>query len=166
MVAPNFFVTPAFLRDGKFSQVSKSLSGPGVEKQLKIDVTPSKAEFKPGEPAAYTITARDYTDKPVSAEFSLGVVDEAIYAVRPETTPDIFKFFYGRASNRISTSSSLSYYFQGESGKHPIQRTDLRSRRNLAQLKPETLVQPKVRKAFPDTALWLSNITTHDGRRR
>ena len=88
------------------------------------------------------------------------MVDEAIYGVRPEATPDIFKFFYGKTYNRISTSSSLSYYFQGESGKHRMQLTGLRNRRNLAQLKPETLVQPKIRKAFPDTALWIANVTT------
>ena len=137
-----------------------------MEKRLKVEVTPSKPEFKPGEPAVYTITAHDSSDKPVSAEFSLGVVDEAIYGVRPETTQDIFKFFYGKTYNRISTSTSLSYFFQGESGKHPGCRlTGLRNRRNLAQLKPEALVQPKVRKAFPDTALWLATVTTDSSGR-
>jgi uncharacterized protein YfaS (alpha-2-macroglobulin family) len=162
---PNFFVNAALVRDGKLFEGSKSISVPAVEQQLKVDVSPSKAEFKPGEPAAYTITARDSADKPVSAELSLGVVDEAIYSVRPEATPDIFKFFYGKTYNRISTSSSLSYYFQGESGKHKMQLTGLRSRRNLAQLKPEALVQPKVRKAFPDTAFWVANIMTDAGGR-
>ena len=76
-------------------------------------------------------------------------MDEAIYSVRPDATPDIFKFFYGKTYNRINTSSSLSYYFQGQSGKHRMQLTGLRNRRNLAQLKPEALVQPKIRKAFP-----------------
>jgi uncharacterized protein YfaS (alpha-2-macroglobulin family) len=162
---PNFFVSAAFVRDGQLSQGSKSLNVPALEQQLKVDVTPSKPEFKPGEPALYTITARDSADKPVSAEFSLGVVDEAIYSVRPDTTQDIFKFFFGKTYNRISTSSSLSYYFQGESGKHRMQLTGMRSRRNLAQLKPEALVQPKVRKAFPDTALWLANVTTDSSGR-
>ncbi|HTM48996.1 MAG TPA: MG2 domain-containing protein [Bryobacteraceae bacterium] len=158
--APNFFLNAAFLLNGKLYQGSKSISVPAVEQQLKVEVTPSRAEFKPGEPALYTITARDWADKPVSAEFSIGVVDEAIYSVRPETTPDIFKFFFGRMYNRVSTSSSLSYYFQGESGKRRMQLANFRSRRNLAQLKPEALVQPKVRKAFPDTALWLASLTT------
>src|SRR2546427_10413357 len=35
----------------------------------------------------------------------------------------------------------------------------------LAALKPQTLVEPRVRKAFPDTALWLAHLTTGpDGR--
>jgi uncharacterized protein YfaS (alpha-2-macroglobulin family) len=155
--APNFFLSAAFVHEGKLYQGSKSVAVPAVEQQLKVDVTPSKAEFKPGEAAVYTITARDYANKPVSAEFSLGVVDEAIYSVRPDAVQDIFKFFFGKTYNRISTSSSLSYYFQGESGKKQMQLTQMRNRRYLAQLKPEALVQPKVRKAFPDTALWLAN---------
>src|SRR5204862_7589785 len=125
----------------------------------------STAEVKPGDPADYTITAYASADRTVSAEFSMAVVDEAIYGVRTETTQYIFKFFFGKTYNRISTSSSLTYYFQGESGKHRMQLTDMRSRRNLAQLKPEALVQPKIRKAFPDTALWLADVTTDAGGR-
>ena len=157
---PNFFANAVFVRGGELYQGSKSVAVPAADRQLKVEVTPSKAEFKPGEPATYSITARDSADQPVAAEISLGVVDEAIYGVRPEATPDIFKFFYGKTYNRIGTGSSLSYYFQGESGKHRMQLTGLRNRRNLAQLKPEALVQPKIRKAFPDTALWLASVTT------
>ncbi len=162
---PNFYVNATMVRDGKLYQGSKSISVPANDQQLKVEVTPSKAEFKPGEPATYTIVTRDAADKGVAAEISLGVVDEAIYSVRPEATPDIFKFFYGKTYNRINTSSSLSYYFQGQSGKHRMQLTGLRNRRNLAQLKPEALVQPKIRKAFPDTALWLGNVNTDSSGR-
>ena len=39
-------------------------------------------------------------------------------------------------------------------------------RNRLAQLKPsEPLVQPKVRKVFPDTALWLAEIKTDQNGR-
>ena len=79
---PNFFVTAAFVSDGKLHTGTKSVSVPAVEQQLKVDVTASKPEYKPGEPGVYTISARDSHDKPVAAEFSLGVVDEAIYSVR------------------------------------------------------------------------------------
>ena len=133
-----------------------------VEGRSRLPRSPSSSLVSP---AIYTITARDSADKPVAAEFSLGVVDEAIYSVRPESVQDIFKFFYGRTYNRISTSSSLSYYFQGESGKKRCSLPQMRRRGNLAQLKPEALVQPQVRKAFPDTALWLANVTTDSSGR-
>ncbi len=37
---------------------------------------------------------------------------------------------------------------------------ELRPPSRLAQLKPERLVQPKIRKAFPDTAFWAADVTT------
>ena len=36
----------------------------------------------------------------------------------------------------------------------------LRDPSRLAQLKPERLVQPKIRKAFPDTAFWAADLVT------
>ena len=41
-----------------------------------------------------------------------------------------------------------------------MQLTELRSTTKLAQLKPEQLVKPKIRKIFPDTAFWESDLTT------
>jgi len=39
--------------------------------------------------------ARDASGKPVQGELSFGIVDEALYAIRPEATPDIHEYFYG-----------------------------------------------------------------------
>src|SRR5262249_17873796 len=64
---PNFYVNATVVRDGQLYQGSKSLSVPATDQQLKVEVTPSKAEFKPGEPATYTITAHDAADKGVAA---------------------------------------------------------------------------------------------------
>jgi uncharacterized protein YfaS (alpha-2-macroglobulin family) len=44
---------------------------------------------------------------------------------------------------------------------------ELRPASRLAQLKPERMVEPKVRKAFPDTAFWAADVVTGaDGRAR
>ena len=96
------------------------------------------------------------------AEFSLGVVDEAIYGVRPDVTPNILSFFFGRSYDTIYTANSLEFFFSGQAGKKRMQLADLRARSHLAQLKPERLVQPKVRKAFPDTAFWAPEIVTDE----
>ncbi|MEO7651395.1 MAG: alpha-2-macroglobulin family protein, partial [Bryobacteraceae bacterium] len=158
--APNFFINATFVQDGQLRQGSKNITVPASGQQLKVEVQTAKPEYKPGEPAVYSITTRDNEGKPIAAEVSIGVVDEAIYAIRPESAPDIFKSFYGKTYNRVNTDSSLNYYFQGEAGKRRMQLTGIRNRRNLAQLKPEALVQPKVRKAFPDTAYWMASLMT------
>ncbi|MGA2689673.1 MAG: alpha-2-macroglobulin family protein, partial [Candidatus Korobacteraceae bacterium] len=115
---------------------------------------------QPGEAASYTIKATDNSGKPVAAEFSLGVVDEAIYAIKPETVGSIVNAFYGRVYSKVSTETSLTYYFSGQAGKRVMQLAAVRPSKAMAQLKPERLVQPKVRKAFPDTAYWMADVRT------
>src|SRR5262249_43148413 len=87
---------------------------------------------------------------------------EAIYAIRPDAAQDIVKFFYGSTYNRVATTSSLAYYFSGAAGKRQMRLTELRPSSAVGQLKPEKLLQPKVRKAFPDTALWIADVKTDD----
>ena len=101
--------------------------------------------------------------KPVAGEFSIGVVDEAIYSIEPDNLQDIHSFFYGTVGNRVGTESSLSFYFTGEAGTKPMILANEFGTKHprLAQLKPsEPLVQPKIRKLFPDTALWLAEVRT------
>ena len=46
-----------------------------------------------------------------------------------------------------------------------MQLADVKPRKWMAQIKPETLVEPKIRKAFPDTAFWVADVKTDsDGK--
>jgi hypothetical protein len=165
--APNVFAEAVFVQAGQLWRGTRIIKVPPVEKTLNVRLSSSKPEFKPGEPAAYTIEATDYEGRPASAEFSLGVVDEAIYAIKSEPQPDITQVFYGRSWNRVSTDTSLSYWFYGQAGKRRVQLTSVRPRDIRAQLKPERPAQPRIRKAFPDTAYWIADLKTGaDGRGR
>ncbi|HTP87445.1 MAG TPA: MG2 domain-containing protein, partial [Bryobacteraceae bacterium] len=158
--APSFYVSAVFIQNGEFFQGSKLVKVPPVAQQLAVNITTSKPQYKPGERAHYDIEAKDYQGKPVAADFSLGVVDEAIYGIRKDTTPDMVNFFYGRNYNVVNTDNSLSYYFRGEAGKRRMQLALLRQQQKLTQLKPDRLIQPKIRKAFPDTIFWDPDVTT------
>ena len=163
--APNFYVSAVFIRGSKLYQGNKSLSVPPTKHVLKVDLQPSKPQYQPGQPGAFTIRAKDSSGNPVSAEFSLGVVDEAIYAIEPESVGSIVSAFYGTVYSKVSTDSSLSYYFSGQAGKRVMQLASApggasRTSTALAQVKPERLVQPKIRKAFPDTAFWVADVRT------
>jgi uncharacterized protein YfaS (alpha-2-macroglobulin family) len=158
--APNFFVTAACVRQGQLYLGTRSIRAPALEQTLAVELRSSKDIFKPGETGQFTLEAKDYQGRPVAAEFSLGVVDEAIYAVRNETVPELSQFFYGRIYNRVHTDSSLSYYFSGEAGRRRMELAARRRGRPLAQLKPERFVMPKVRKAFPDTIYWIADLRT------
>src|SRR5712692_9130341 len=154
---PNVFVSAVFLHDDKLYQASKNLKVPAVQQKLQIEIQPSKKQFQPGDKATYTLLARDANGKPVEGELSFGIVDEALYAIRPETTPDIHEYFYGPVYDRVGTESSLNFYFSGHAGKREMfltKNNGFGNGRALAQLKPsDTMVEPKVRKVFPDTAL-------------
>jgi uncharacterized protein YfaS (alpha-2-macroglobulin family) len=159
---PNVFLSTVFIHDNKLYTANKSLKVPAVQQKLQIDIQPSQKQFQPGQKASYTLLVHDSNGKPVAGEFSIGVVDEAIYAIRPDTNGDPHDYFYGPAYDRVSLDSSLNFYFSGEAGKKQmfLAYRGNASPRALAQLKPETLIQPKVRKLFPDTALWLSDVHT------
>jgi uncharacterized protein YfaS (alpha-2-macroglobulin family) len=158
---PNIFVSALFLKDNKFYQGTKRLMVPPRDKKLSVAVTSSKVQYRPGETGQFTIEAKDYAGKPVQGEFSVGIVDEALYGVRPDTTEDITQNFYGPGYNTVETNNSMVYYFHGEAGKRRMMLANLASsRHSLAQLKPDRFVQPKVRKEFPDTALWLPAVKT------
>jgi uncharacterized protein YfaS (alpha-2-macroglobulin family) len=163
---PGVYVSAQFVRNNTLYQGSKYIRIPAEDHKLNVAVTTDKPQYKPGETATYQVQVTGVDGKPVPrAEFSLGVVDEAIYAIRADNTPDISRFFFGNEYNSVYTESSLSYYFSGEAGKRRMQLAALRAPTKLAQLKPERLALPKVRKAFPDTAFWVADVVT-DGAGR
>ncbi|MGA3209704.1 MAG: MG2 domain-containing protein [Terriglobales bacterium] len=157
---PDFYASVYFLKDNQLRTGNKEVKVPPAEHALRVELQPSKPQFQPGEAASYTIRAHDSAGQPVAGEFSLGVVDEAIYAIQPESAQDIMRFYWGRAWNRVMTETSLTYWFQGAAGKRKMELTGVRPTRSLAQLKPERLVEPKIRKAFPDTAFWVADVNT------
>ena len=106
-----------FIRGNKLYEGSKSLNVPPTQHEMNVQLVPSKPQYQPGEAASYTIKASDSSGKPVVAEFSLGVVDEAIYAIKPETAGSILNAFYGRVYSQVSTESSLTLLLQRPGGQ-------------------------------------------------
>ncbi len=160
--APNVFVNTVFLLNDQLYEGSILLQVPPIEKQISVALEPSRREYQPGEPAALRLTAKDHTGRPVRAEFALGVVDEAIYAIRREAQPDLVKVFYGRRWNRVQTATSKTFHFWSEIGARMELAMSMSAaeRRTLAQLKREAVTMPKIRKNFPDTAFWVADLET------
>jgi alpha-2-macroglobulin len=158
---PGITVCAAFIRQGALFSGTKYVKVPPVEHQLHVALSTDKPQYQPGQAAEYRIDVTGPDGRPTPrAEFSLGVVDEAIYAIRRDSVQDILAFFFEREWNRVFMDSSLEYYFSGEAGKRRMRLAALRPPSQLAQLKPDRMVQPKVRKAFPDTAYWAADLIT------
>ncbi|MES2459962.1 MAG: hypothetical protein V4671_05205, partial [Armatimonadota bacterium] len=112
----------------------------------KVTVTPDKPKYEPGQSATYAVRITDTRGRPVAGcPFSLGVVDESIYALREEDTKAIARTFYPQRYNRVSTDYSFNVQYLGDADKSEPQIT--------------------ARKKFRDTASWQPNRET-DGNGR
>jgi uncharacterized protein YfaS (alpha-2-macroglobulin family) len=162
---PNIYVNATAAHDATLYQGAVNVKVPPDQQRLTIEVTPSKPQFQPGERATYDLLAKDAYGNRARAELSIGVVDEAIYSVRPDLTGDVLSTFYPKRWKLYDTVSSLDFYFTGHAGnKAPMlalnQMKYSAQLGRMAQIKGGDLVQPKVRKAFPDTAYWSRAVMT------
>jgi alpha-2-macroglobulin len=161
---PNLVVTAVIVHDDQLMTAQKSLKVPLVERTLTITATPNKSQYEPEEAASYDVFAVDSAGKPVQADLSFGVVDEALYSVRPDTTPDIVASFYPQRYVDFEPQTSFDFFFSGQAGTKSPLLADLAKglyHPRMAQVKPGSdLVVPKIRKAFPDTAYWNPSVQT------
>ncbi len=144
--AKNAFVSAQTVSNRSFYQRSKSFRT-GLEAQaLTVTLTPDRPEAKPGERIGVAILAKDANGQPVAADFSLGIVDEAIYAIQ-EDRDDPMDTFYPRRWSPVSTDYSFPEIFLDGGDKDAA--------------------KVQIRKDFRDTAAWYGSVVTGaDGRAR
>ena len=161
---PNLQVDAVFVQNDQMYQASRNIKIPPAEKQLQVEITPARQVFQPQQTALYDVLLKDSAGKPVAgADLSFGVVDEAIYSLYPDTSGDMVKRLYPERYVYAEVTSSLQYSFSGRAGEKSPILAERKSRYNprMAQVKPgNDVVQPKVRKAFPDTAYWAPDVRT------
>jgi alpha-2-macroglobulin len=159
---PNVYLSVAYVKDGEMFSSSKSINVPARSKFLNLEIIPDKKQYKPRDPASYTVVARNADGTPAAGvELSLGVVDEAIYSVKPDNAGDIRRAFYGTRYNGVETHFSTAYNFTGYSDSKQMELAANKRSYQLADFKNEgQLVEPKVRKDFKDTAFWKPDVVT------
>ncbi len=87
---PNFRLAVAAIDGRDLRTAAKDFT---VERELKVAVQPLKDAFLPGEQGAVEIRVTDQTGQPVQAELSLALVNEALFAVCPDSLTPILDFF-------------------------------------------------------------------------
>jgi uncharacterized protein YfaS (alpha-2-macroglobulin family) len=154
------WVNIAFLRGDRLYRAEKRVRVPAVSRQLQLTVTASQAVARPRQPATFVVTAADADGRPVRAQVSVGVIDEAVYGVKADDTPDPLRFFYRRDYSSVGTSFSREYSFIGYSGTQELTLARLhRPPTGLADFKGDR-ARPQVRKDFPDAIFWVADLTT------
>jgi TolA-binding protein len=109
---PNFRLAAAVIDGRELRSASKDFS---VERELRVAIKPAKDAFLPGEEGTVELTVTDQTGKPVQAELSLALVNEALYAVCPDTTTSILDFFQkdARRFAEFHTGATCGFRYAG-----------------------------------------------------
>lgn len=139
--APNVYVSVSVRRGAEVRSRTLDLPVAGPKHDLKITLEPDRAEYRPRGEARIRVETRDAGGRPRPAEVSIGIVDEAIYSLRADDTPDPHDVFYGKRPNWVVTSVSfpLLYYGGVDKGR-----------------------EREVRKDFRDVALWAPVVRTDE----
>lgn len=179
--APMFFLEATALVNDQLYTESRRITVVPRGKLIRLQVETDKTQYRPGDHGSVTVRAMDENGSPVSnVDVALGMVDEAIYSIRPESAPDIQRFFYGPRWSSVWTSASLDFSFYGDARAARTARGDDlfgearsykqtadRGRHNIAygDVKGEMFVQPAVRRNFKDMMFWTPSARTgSDGR--
>jgi len=133
--------------EAELHTASTQILVPMADRLLTVTLTADQENYGPGDEAIFQVQVLDYQGQPVVAEVSLGVVDEAIYALAEDMSKDPFDTFYGPRPNVVRTFDSL---------------------RPLRWLYPEGAgmgggngeVETALRRDFRDTAYWAPQVIT------
>ncbi|MDM8529074.1 alpha-2-macroglobulin family protein [Anaerolineales bacterium HSG24] len=161
--------------EGKLMTTETQILVSPEHRRLQVTILPSAKKYKPGDQAELTLQVTDQNNQPVSAQFSLALVDEAIFALSDDLSADLFDTFYAPQSNRVTTYDSLTprrYYWgrvtedaNGDGTFAPI---------GTGTPTPSPTQQPPgaggdtdkssedPRRVFQDTAYWNANIQTNN----
>ena len=147
---PNVWAVFEIVAEGRRQLVEVPLRVPKRDRRLSVAVTTDKERYQPGQSMKVSVTVTDVAGKPSAADLSVGVVDEAIYALSQELHPDPVRFFHPTRRHGVLRSGSTDWSF------HDLLRRQ-RPVWSLRQTKRGDFKaddDDKVRQNFKDTAHW------------
>ena len=105
---PNFFLSAESVAGRVLSQATTEIIVPPRKQFIGVEIKADHNAYTPRGEGIYTVTTRDDTGKPVSAEVGLGVFDESVTYIQQDQAGDPRPFFYGyRRQQRRNTASSI-----------------------------------------------------------
>lgn len=137
-LAPYFQFSIALMDGNEFHEASKWFR---VERELRVKVkavNPSRdgngAAYRPGDKVRVVIETTDQNGKPIAAELSLAVVDEALWAIVGEEEMSSWVHeFMGRTpvDNAILTDTSCTFHYSDEAKQQVLQVREAESMMNV-----------------------------------
>ena len=140
---PNVYLAACYVKDKKFAQSETPLRVHVADREVQVAIRADKSDYAPGGKISYAVQTTNAQGKPVAAEFSFGVVDESIYALREDKPDALRETFYPRRENRVATAYSFATEYLGDANKAGMK------------------IEP--RRKFVDTAFWQPMAQTDAG---
>ncbi len=195
--APNInLVATTFAGDQVYSATASVIVAP-ADKEITLEVETDRKEYRPGDSGMVTVRALDKGREPMkNVDLALSIVDEAIFAIRPDRTPAITSFFYRFRPVTVTTSHSAAFRFAPRYSPVRYRVATITSTGDGVFLESATLasafidnsvtsfdigqdagrepgidmptvVEPTLRKDFRDLMFWAPSVRTgSDGRAR
>ncbi|MFN2106290.1 MAG: Ig-like domain-containing protein, partial [Candidatus Promineifilaceae bacterium] len=130
---------------------------------LQVTLTPQELFFEPGDTAVYDVLVTDQQGNPVSADFSLAMVDLAVLSLKEDNAPPILEAFYSPQAYRSQVGSGLFVSGEGLEVEVPLEGGGFGgggggdvAEAAVARLDEED----ETRAEFPDTAYWEASVQT------
>ncbi len=167
---PNIVLKAVYVSNGSSSETETNLSVPKVQERLSISILPAKQKFQAGEQGQIKLLVRDANGKPVKTELGVTVVDQGIYLLKEDNTPDPFNVLHGNRNNLVGTVTSEDEPLYIDAARPVLASlaspspVAARTRTADASAKAEAPAAPdvKVRKDFRDTADWRASLITNE----
>ncbi|MDH5506510.1 MAG: MG2 domain-containing protein [Anaerolineae bacterium] len=142
--------------DSKLRMDSVSLKVKDNSHELQIELSSDRESYQAGEEATFEVRVVDQHGRPVEAEVSLALVDEAIFLLSEELSLPIHDAFYQPRTNSVKTYDSYS-------PSRTIRPCECGGGGGGGGWGSGDFGAP--RSDFPDTVVWYPNIVTDaDGR--
>lgn len=161
-MAPNGYLSVVIVGGGQIYWETAGFRVPPEDKFLTVEIASDAETYRPGDRGTFILRVIDAAGHGVRAQLTLGLVDEAIYLVRPELTPDIRGFFYALKENVVGTQLGSWFYF-GQVPPLPVGRGARADMDEAVFGQAKAAFAPaEVREDFRDTILWLPDFETDD----
>ncbi|NLH97917.1 MAG: hypothetical protein GX446_00300 [Chthonomonadales bacterium] len=117
---PNVWVSVSGIWSKKYAETTAQIRVAVPDRELRVTVTPDAPEHRPQESARFRIAVADARGKPVQAEASFALVDEAIYALVEDDPSAVMEAFYPHVYSRVTAMHSCEEYLYSGDKAQPV----------------------------------------------